>query len=203
MKSKVSILVILSSLLLMCFAVSVCAASVVPDGFVGIQWGANREQIIKTMNERGYSTQGTTAWGGMDPSTLVFRGAFDGIPCQLAFYSRNNALYNGGASQLGLFTPPGHLEGLYKRMVSQLSTKYGPPQSNTLNDWNNGKERSWRATWELIDSDSSDKYGIMVYLDIPGAMYYSNAPNPSKPEPSVTISYYAVSLGEKLQKKEY
>ena len=203
MKGKVSILVILFSLLLMCFVASVNAASVVPDGLVGIPWGANRDQIIKSMNERGYTTHGTIIWGGMAPSTLVFKGAFDGVPCQLEFDLKNNAFYIGRATLLGLFTSPVYLEGLYKRMVSQFSTKYGSPQYDKLNEWNNGKERSWRAIWELVDSESSDKYGIMVYVDIPGASYYSNAPNPNKPEPSVTISYHAVSLGEKLQKKEY
>ncbi|MDR3566071.1 MAG: hypothetical protein P4N59_32175 [Negativicutes bacterium] len=207
MNSKVSIMVIIFSLVLMSFAVSASASAVVPDGFVGIPWGANREQVIKTMNERGFTTQGTTSWGGMAPSTLVFRGAFDGVPCQLQFDLLNNALYAGHATQLGLFSPPGHLEGLYKRMVSQIGTKYGPPQSDKMNEYkeDNGKiyGRGWMASWELIDNDSLDKFGIWVDLDIPGAMYYSNAPDPNKPEPSVTITYTAISLQDRLKKKEF
>ena len=207
MKMKISIMFCLFFLVLSIFSVSVYATPVVPDGFVGILWGANREQIIKTMSDRGFTEQGTTTWAGRAPSTLVFRGVFDGVPCQLVFGLRNNALDNGGASELGLFTSPGQLEGLYKRMVSRVSEKYGPPQFDKKDEYkdDNGKifEREWRAKWELIDNESSDKYVIQISLEIPGAIYYSNAPNPNKPEPSVTLSYIAVSLGERLQKKEY
>jgi len=57
MKSKASILIILFSITLMCFSVSVSAALEIPNGFLGIPWGANREQIIKSINGRGYTTQ--------------------------------------------------------------------------------------------------------------------------------------------------
>jgi ankyrin repeat protein len=35
------------------------SAAKAPDGFIGIRWGANREQIIKAMHERGFTTKGT------------------------------------------------------------------------------------------------------------------------------------------------
>lgn len=207
MKSKAPILVILVSLALICCSVSASAAPPTPDGFDGIPWGANREQIIKTMDERGFTTKGTIRWEGMPPSTLLFRGAFDGVSCQLEFVSMNNALYAGSATQLGLFSPPGHLEEIYRRMVSQLSKKYGPPQSDKKDEYKNDEgeilERGWGATWEIIDKESSDKYAIDVSLIMPGSAYYSNAPNPDKPEPSVTVSYSAVSLLERLKTKEF
>jgi hypothetical protein len=177
-------------------------AAPVPEGFAGVPWGATRQQVFDVMKERGFTTQGTIASAGLPPGSLVFRGTFDGVPCQLEFYLQNNALYAGQATHMGLFTGHVNLQGIYKQVVGQLGGKYGPPEYDARNEYGKG-ERSWRAGWNLADDATGDKFAIGVVLDIPGATYYSNAPNPNKPEPSVTIAYTAVSLKAKLQKRDY
>ncbi len=173
-----------------------------PEGFAGVPWGATRQQVVNAMNERGFSTQGTITRGGLPPGTLLYRGTFDGEPCQLEFYLQNNALCFGQVAHLGLFTGQVNLERLYKRVVGQLGEKYGPPEYDSRrNDGTN--ERFWRAGWTLTDGATGDKFDILVLLDIPGYSYYSNAPNPNKPEPSITVMYTAVSLKERLQKRDY
>jgi hypothetical protein len=205
MKSKVSILVILLSLLLMCFvAASVYAASVVPDGFVGIPWGANRDQIIKAMDERGYTTQGTIPDAQKFPSTLLYRGAFGGQNCQLEFYLLNNVFHTGRATYLGMFAVEPAKESIYKQMVSQISVKYGLPQSDKITDVKGNSGKTFRygyAQWDFVDSESSEKYMISVDLLPTGFNMFSQYNNQSFGY--VTVTYAAVSIGERLQKKEY
>jgi len=204
MKSKSSTLVILFSLfflLLSSVAVSVCAASVVPEGFVGIPWGANRDQIIKTMNERGYTTEGTIFSRETLPSTLLFKGAFGGQKCQLEFYLSNNTFYIASASHMGMFDQERYNEQIYKQMVQQISLKYGLPQSDKITEYNDntGKiHRSGVASWDIIDSESADKYVIRIDL-IPTDVVWLG----DKSFGFVNVTYTAVSLGERLNKKEF
>jgi len=88
-------------------------------------------------------------------------------------------------------------------MVSQISVKYGPPQSDKIdaNQGNDGKiYRFGKATWEFRDTDSSEKYGITVDLLPTGFNYFSKY---GKSFGYVTIEYAAVSLEERLRLKEY
>jgi len=100
----------------MCCAVAVCtAATVVPDGFIGIPWGSNREQIVKAMNDRGYTAEETIPAQGTPPATLLYRGAISGQSCQLEFYLLNNTFHRGRATYLGVFDVEPMKEAIYKQ----------------------------------------------------------------------------------------
>lgn len=204
MKSKICILVILFSLILICFAASVSATSVVPDGFVGIPWGANKDQISKIMNDRGYTTQGTIPDSRDLPSTLLYRGAFGGQNGQLEFRLLNNVFHMGRATYLGMFAAEPAKESIYMQIVNQIGAKYGAPQSDKITDVKGNSGKTYRygdAQWDFIDSESFEKYMISVDLLPTGFNMFSQYNNQSFGY--VTVTYTAVSLGERLQKKEY
>lgn len=199
--AKKIVIVFLSSVFMAGLFVGASHAAV-PDGFLGVPWGASRDQIIKTMNERGFTTQGAIGSADRPPSTLVFRGAFADQACQLEFYLMSNALYKGRASHLGLLQPPGAQLALYRQMVKQIGVKYGPPQSDNVQEDKTNTGEIWRAgkaEWNFTDGEAAEKYKIGIDL-IPPVMYFSNY---NKSLGYVFITYTAVSLEERLKMKEY
>lgn len=174
----------------------IAQAGAVPDGFAGIPWGASKDQIIKTMNERGYRQYTGTA-----PGQLEFKGAFAGAHCDLIFLLIANSFYWGSANSCDRFPYPMPPQETYRRMVEMLSEKFGPPQrrrESITGKTNDGREYpDWSATWNLVDSRTSDKYSITVYfhvtwfVDTTGDQYV------------VDINYSADSLEKRLKMKEY
>ena len=170
-------------------------AGVVPDGFLGVPWGANTEQVVKAMKERGYRQLKAA-----DSGQLVFKGAFAGEPCQLTFRLLANSFYSASANYCARSGHSAAPQQAFMRIVQDLSDKYGPP-TNRRSDMmktNDGKEHPQEgAWWELVDGKTSDKYGITVdfgvtwFADDTGDQYVVN------------VYYRADSLGERLKKKEY
>lgn len=178
----------------------IAQADTVPDGFIGVPWGASIEQIIKTMNERGYQqlTESPLV-GGLPPGELVFRGAFAGTPCQLTFKLVANSFYSAEAMGCARSDHPVMPQDTYRQIVNELSEKFGPPQEHwSKNEINNGIEIPYEKTaWGLVDSKTSDKYSIEVdftgtwFTDTEGVQY------------AIFIDYRADSLGKRLKMKEY
>ena len=173
-----------------------------PEGFVGIPWGASRDQVVKVMNERGFTTEGTVSSQDQPASTLLYRGAFDGQPCQLEFYFSSNAMFKGRASHLGLLQPAGAQLALYRQLVNLVSAKYGLPQADKIQEDKTNTGEIWRfgkAEWLFTVGEAPDKYRIEADL-IPPVMYFSKY---NKSLGYIFITYTAVSLEERLKFKEY
>ncbi|MBA4389931.1 MAG: hypothetical protein C0399_03235 [Syntrophus sp. (in: bacteria)] len=196
-KMKAFYLVIVFVLLVLSVVMfsGIAQAGAVPDGFIGVPWGASTEQIVKTMNERGYRQL-----TGATPGNLVFKGAFAQTPCELHFSLLANSFYSASANHCARSDYPLAPQSTYRQVVDELSKKYGPPtdrRSDKLKT-NDGKEHPQEgAWWDLVDSRTFEKYSIRVdfgvtwFADNTGDQYV------------VTIHYWADSLGEKLKKKEY
>lgn len=138
----------------------IARAGEVPDGFMEIPWGAGTEQIIKAMNERGYRQL-----KGAPLGQLAFRGAFAGTPCELDFSLIANSFYRGEARVCAESPYPQGPQSAFRRIVDELSKKYGPPQrrDSITRKGNDGKVRpEEHARWDLVDSRTSDKYTIKV-----------------------------------------
>ncbi|MFH1532290.1 MAG: hypothetical protein ABIK09_16310 [Pseudomonadota bacterium] len=182
----------LGSVFLFC---GLARAGEAPAGFLGVPWEVSAPQIVETMNERGYRQL-----TGAAPGSLEFKGAFDGVPCQLHFGFLGGSFYSASANFCARADHPAAPLATYRQIVENLSQKYGPPavrRSETLKT-NDGKEHPQEAVaWDLVDSKTSDKYSIRVqftvtwFADDTGDQYVVN------------ISYNADSLGERLKKKEY
>ena len=83
----------------MSFAVSVYAAPPV-DGFIGVPWGASREQVQTAMAEKGFALIGLNLDRGD-----TYKGNFAGYPAELYFEFLNNVFYKGSARLLDLRSP--------------------------------------------------------------------------------------------------
>lgn len=179
----------------------IAQASAVPEGFMGIPWGASREQIIKAMSERGYRQL-----TGTEPGHLAFKGAFAGVPCQLEFSLIANSFYSGGAGYCAKGPYRRWPQTYFELVVKMLSEKYGPPQRHEYLAVSAKDEKEIEAggaaltyayaQWDLVDSRTSDKYSMSVRLFrswfADGTLDYL-----------VSTSYSADSLWKRLKKKEY
>lgn len=197
-KTKAIYLVVVFALLVVSVIMfsGIARAGAVPDGFLGIPWGASTEQIVKVMNERGYRQL-----TGATPGNLVFKGAFAGTPCQLHFSLLANSFYSASAVYCDRSDYPLRPQSTYRQICAELSKKYGPPTDSRSDKLkaNDGKEYPQEgAWWDFVDSRTSDKYSIKVTF---GVTWF---PNDNKGDQYVVnIFYYADSLGERLEKKEY
>lgn len=170
-------------------------AGVVPEGFLGVAWGANTEQVVKAMKERGFRQL-----TGANPGRPTFKGSFAGSPCQLSFSLMANSFYNASANFCARSDTPASPQFAFRRIVDDLSSKYGPPTergSDKLKT-NDGKEHPQEyAKWNFVDGKTSEKYSITVdfgvtwFADDTGDQYVVN------------VTYWASSLGERLKKSEY
>lgn len=171
----------------------------VPDGFLGIPWGASRDLIVKTMNERGYrQLTGGSRIEGEDPGILYFKGAFAGAPCQLSFSLLANSFYAERAI-CSLSAWPGVPQGTFRTISEMLSSKYGPPQGRNSDKMklNDGRELPRESVfWDLVDSRTSDKYTIQVEFRVAWIAGVTGD------QWSVNVSYSADSLYERLKKVE-
>jgi hypothetical protein len=170
-------------------------ASAVPEGFLGVAWGANTEQIIKAMKERGFRQL-----TGTNPGRPAFKGSFAGSPCQLSFGLMANSFYNASANFCARSDTPTSPQFAFRRIVDDLSGKYGPPTERVSDKLktNDGKEHPKEyAKWDIVDGKTSDKYiitvdfGVTWFADDTGDQYVVN------------VTYWASSLGERLKKSEY
>lgn len=169
-------------------AVSVYAAPY-PEGFVGVPWGASRSEIAQKMNEMGWMKL-----TGRNPDEVIYKGAFDGNPCELRFVMAGNSLVEGYAMPIARL-PVRNVTATkytYESIVKHLKEKYGPPTD--------AGEGPYRAvtTWEFGDGATADKYRIQVMFDKEGT-WFSDVDGLHT---YIRVDYTAVSLGERLKKSQ-
>ena len=203
---KMKVLYMVTVLALLAISVvlfsGIARAGAVPEGFAGVPWGASRDRVIKTMSEQGY-LQLTSE----KPGNLKFRGNFANCPCILSFSLIANSFYKGGAENCAKGPYRQAAQEYLERIVNMLSEKYGPLEDRNYS-LNPSAEYEKRleaggpalfyayARWHLVDSRTSDKYSIDVFLYrgwfADGTLNYV-----------VGVSYQADSLEKRLEKKEY
>lgn len=123
MKGKVSVLVMLFSLVLVSFTVQAYAAPPV-DGFMGVSWGAGRDQVAKVMADKGFVLYKEL----VNPTGDVYRGTFSGHPALLEFTFENNVFYSGSVYFMEAENQ------VFGEMMGLLKTKYGPPDNDVPYD---------------------------------------------------------------------
>ena len=195
-KMKMLYLVTVLALLSVVLFSGIAQAGAVPEGFMGVPWGASKAQVIKAMSEQG--CQQITHPQFSSPDTLVFNGSFAGASCPIIYFSFiRNSFYEGKANYCNKSPNPAWPQVTYKNIVDMLSEKYGPPtnRSSETERTNDGKEHPLLSTiWNFVDNRSSDKYFIIVschvgwFRDTTGDQYM------------VDVYYRASSLEERLKK---
>lgn len=94
------------------------------EGFMGVPWGASRQQVQKAMEERGFKLLEQRADGVVD----TYQGTFTGQPAELNFQYEKNVFFYGSAAFL-------HVKGqsldaalaYYQELKGLLTNKYGVP----------------------------------------------------------------------------
>jgi hypothetical protein len=116
---------------------------------------------------------------------------------------KNNTFYGGVATDMGMFDPQPVQERIFKEMVSRIGKKYGPPQSDKIDNLreNDGTiVRGGEATWAFDDHASSEKCEITVLLQPDGFVYFSHW---DRTFGFVRVIYTDVSLEERLRKQDF
>lgn len=94
------------------------------DGFIGVPWGASRQEVQKAMEERGFKL----LEHGADVVLDYYLGTFTGQPAELVFMYQKELFISGEANFL-------HVKGqsldaaraYYLELKGMLTAKYGPP----------------------------------------------------------------------------
>ena len=99
------------------------------DGFIGVPWGASRQEVQKAMEERGFKLLEHRADVVLD----YYLGTFTGQPAELVFQYQNELFIRGEANFL-------HVKGqsldaaraYYLELKGMLTVKYGPPSQELI-----------------------------------------------------------------------
>jgi len=189
MKSRISFLLAIL-LLLLCFTVSAYAAPS-PEGFVGVPWGASRAQVKQIMIERGWIRCTDSS-----PNEEVFKGAFDGMVCDLHFVMAGNFFVEGYADPLARrpIRYSGATTSAYEATVKHLTEKYGVPQNKGVPDYH-GFTQGTAITWEFGDGVTADKYAIRIIINSEGTWFA----DVDGKQTYFDVVYEAISLRERLK----
>ncbi len=193
MKNRVSTLVILISLLLLCFTVTAYAA-LVPDGFVGVPWGTTREQVMKMMSERG--------WREANNDGKSFYGSFAGFPeGTVSFGFTGNAITSGSA-ELQRGTNGYQSKSVFDVGYKLISEKYGPAVINTMknDDRTSSMPFYYWAKWDIVDDVSLDRYEIQLSTN--DSVYWVTNNGQSTRLYTVNVYYSNISLAERKKHSE-
>jgi len=150
----------LAALIVLAGAASIVASSgsahaaPVPDGFLGVPWGASPEDVEKAMAERHHAKDPDSK-----PDRYIYVGSFAGERAYLIFSFINGKLFEGGANLIDVFRDAG--EGDYRGLVDlrfrtleeSLVQKYGKPAYRYP-----GTNEPWKpisVTWNLEDQQAT------------------------------------------------
>lgn len=181
MKNKVSILVILVSLLLISFSILAYAAPTM-DGFLGIPWGATADQVDQAMKSQGFTVENIIDTVGN--KRVIYHGSFAGCDnCTIEYNGPNN--------------PDGWCIGFgtdyYQYLLKMLTQKYGSPKVTKYNEV--GIHRI-SNDWNTTDSNHSDTVNIHL-------MYQSFDKNvPGGAGSNLSLWYINESLVDRLNSQK-
>lgn len=138
------------------FTVTVYAAPPV-DGFLGVRWGASRDQVEKAMRERGF----TLLVQRSDVERDIYRGMFADYPAELEFQYEKNAFFSGTAAFLDVKgREPMIREQRYIEMKRLLALKYGPPSIESFGY--RGVE--YASIWENLSTTGSPPGRVSIQV---------------------------------------
>lgn len=147
---------VLALSLVMLFTASSYAASPV-DGFIGVPWGASRQQVQKVMEERGFTLLEQRADGFSD----TYQGTFTGQPAQLAFIYEKNVFYKGEAAFLHVRDKDYYaVKSYYTELKGMLTAKYGQPMERS----SIGSQPLSYSKWENLPATASHPGQVTIML---------------------------------------
>jgi hypothetical protein len=175
---KIFSVVIALGLLLVLQVTSYAAPAV--DGFIGVPWGASRQQVQKAMEERGFALLEQRPDGTYD----VYQGTFAGNPAQLSFSYEKNFFYRGEAAFLHVKDRDYYtVKAYYAELRELITAKYGRPvEINAL-----GSNPISYSKWEDLPTTAEPPGKVTIMLRDGPNMF--RAGNASHSAYSVIVSY--------------
>lgn len=151
------------------FAVLTATSHAAPpavDGFLGVPWGAGREQVAEEMAKNGFIMLEQRDDGYID----TYKGTFAGHPAELQFRYWNNVFYSGSANLLDTKNMEVNLLKIYYEDLKKLySTKYGSLDSEWYGTTADGRSViTGQASWERLPTTAipSAPVKIRVYYGV-------------------------------------
>jgi hypothetical protein len=129
-------------------------AAPLPEGFLGVPWGATPEAVETAMAERHYPKDPDSK-----PDCYIYNGYFAGERAYVSFHFVDRRFVEGVANLIELFRDAregdfrGRIDLEFSKFEGLLTQKYGKPTSRYL-----GTNEPWMprsATWNLQDQGSA------------------------------------------------
>jgi hypothetical protein len=194
MKRKVFFLALLFSLLVV-FTASAYAAPAL-NGFIGIPWGANGEQVRQGMAQNGFSFHNDNKWGILTQQTFE-NGSYAGYMSYLgSAFLKYDTMYKGGVSIKA--TDGGGLDFLYSRLKNLLQDKYGALESETQ-EWANNNPNTgvkFTSTTWLIPNGEKKPHRIVLSKQPAFHLYGLQF------DAAVSVTYINEALEAELDKRQ-
>lgn len=167
MTRKLAILVVLLTAIITGLP-SPAEAAAPPDGFMGIAWGANQQQVKKAMSERGF------VFLSEDKKVIKFKGEFAGNTAELKFLMTNGAFFEGWADYMGraVFVPG--VQDKFREVVKLITEKYGPPTKSGARTYPGIKGSYEDYAWEFAGPEGAGPTRIVCAMVPPGPYWNEN-----------------------------
>lgn len=157
------------------------------EGFMGVPWGADRQQVQKAMEERGFKLLEQRADGVVD----TYQGTFVDQPAQLKFqyYKNGSVFYSGSAAFLHVKgRSPDSAMAYYYELKGLLTAKYG---TRTALATDGSGRLEYASLWQGLPATATPsgqatiqlRHGPIIY----GTGYWGNGLSEAY---GVEVSYY-------------
>jgi len=128
------------------------------DGFLGVPWGASKNQVVKAMEDRGFPVR--------PPFDNQFTGEFAGYQgANLAFFLERNSFYWAQASICHTPENTGYpeVQSCGQNLENMIRSKYGTPAGRRQTHSN-----AYEITWGGVrNSTGSDEITISLWVCYP------------------------------------
>lgn len=185
--------------IVMAFAIAACTvtAHAAPpvDGFIGVPWGASREQVEKIMQGKDFTLLEKRSDGAVD----TYHGTFADYPAELKFQYEKNVFFRGSAAFLDVKDRDLMIIKMrFIEMKNLLSLKYGLPNQELIPY---GSKEVTGCLWENIPTTVSPPGRISIYVYYGSKMVYGTGylGNGMYMAPGLQVEYYIGSEWAKLK----
>ena len=132
---------LLATFLITAFTVTAYGAS---EGFMGIPWGANAEQVRQGMTQNGFSLHNEEKWGVLTQAVFE-NGSYAGyMVYATSTFLKYNTMYAANLTIKG--EAGGGIDSIYDHLKTLLQGKYGIPEGETQSWANNRPSTGVKVT---------------------------------------------------------
>ncbi len=148
------------------------------NGFADVPWGANVDQLIAVMEQRGATLK------KQDPDRAEYLGTFANQPARLIFYFNKNIFYQGEAE---LLNATGKEEPVIKKYFGEFSNMVAAKYGNAEYGGSVGEFQIYANRWRNLPTAAQP--AAQAGISVVGIVDVRKKPDPNKAENKVIVSY--------------